>query len=480
MRRLVGVRAHHVEVEVHRSPAAVGPRMVEGSRGERQAAGGVRPSSSSPDQVTRPSAIGTSGSIRPHASSMKVSESVSCHVGRVLEMVHVRGPPVDPGAQRAASPARSVRMRCSSRRASRSACPRCTRGRFDLVERGLAPGPPSSPGMPSGTRMSRSCTQVSNTRIRMKPGVRPLAHRRDRRPVEHVVGHGPSSSTRSVDHLGEPAEEGVVVERGEIPGDPGHGRERVVPSRAPADQGGLDRRGVGDDVAHRPRRDTATACVHWSGPSRPTTSPKDPSAARTIGTVSVRVLIGRAFPWAESSRGGAPAGRAPGELLPWSVPGSLSSGTFTVNTSPVRRPGNRPGPGSGPVGRWSPWLGISRRSRSSRSSSTGSSSSAARRSSRSSWSSPTPCASRDPKMKALVDPLKAAGEGPGPVGPLPRQGARRARVRPAQAGPPQRDPRPLRLGPGHLRLPGPRHRQHGAPRRLRDRRAEGALARTRS
>ena len=85
--------------------------------------------------------------------------------------------------------------------------------------------------------------------------------------------------------------------------------------------------------------------------------------------------------------------------------------------------------------------------------------------------------SRDPEVKAAGRPAAAPGQGPGPVGAVPRQGARRPRLRPAQAGAAQRDPRPLPVGARDLRRRRARHRQHGDARRVRHRRAEEALAR---
>src|SRR5918997_1969583 len=70
----------------------------------------------------------------------------------------------------------------------------------------------------------------------------------------------------------------------------------------------------------------------------------------------------------------------------------------------------------------------------------------------------------------------AADQGPRALGALPRPRARWPRLRPAQAGAHQRDPGPLPRGAGVLRHRRARHRQHGDARRLRHRRAEGALA----
>ena len=87
--------------------------------------------------------------------------------------------------------------------------------------------------------------------------------------------------------------------------------------------------------------------------------------------------------------------------------------------------------------------------------------------------------SPDPMVKALRPEPPAAGQGPGPVGDLPRRGARRPRLRPAQARPAQRDHRPLRLGAADVRRRRARHREHGDARGVRHRGAEGALARSR-
>ena len=114
---------------------------------------------------------------------------------------------------------------------------------------------------------------------------------------------------------------------------------------------------------------------------------------------------------------------------------------------------------------------------SSRRSSTGSSSSARRRSSRSTTSSRTRSAHPTRWSRRYVREPPAGGQGPGPVGDLPRRGARRPRLRPAQARPAQRDHRPLRLGAADVRRRRARHREHGDARRLRHRGAEGALAR---
>ncbi len=70
-----------------------------------------------------------------------------------------------------------------------------------------------------------------------------------------------------------------------------------------------------------------------------------------------------------------------------------------------------------------------------------------------------------------------SGSGPGPVGDLPRRRARRSRLRPAEARAPERDPRPLPVGAADVRRGRARHRQHGDARRVRNRRAEEALAR---
>ena len=85
--------------------------------------------------------------------------------------------------------------------------------------------------------------------------------------------------------------------------------------------------------------------------------------------------------------------------------------------------------------------------------------------------------SPDPVVKALRPRAPAGGQGPGPLGDLPRRGARRPRLRPAQARPAQRGHRPLRVGAADVRRGRARHREHGDARRLRHRGAEEALAR---
>ena len=72
-------------------------------------------------------------------------------------------------------------------------------------------------------------------------------------------------------------------------------------------------------------------------------------------------------------------------------------------------------------------------------------------------------------------PDEAGGARPGPVGRAPRARARRQGVRPAQAGPAQRDPRRVGLGAHRLRHPGPRHGQRRDHRPLRHRGAEGEV-----
>ena len=65
----------------------------------------------------------------------------------------------------------------------------------------------------------------------------------------------------------------------------------------------------------------------------------------------------------------------------------------------------------------------------------------------------------------------------GACGPPPRPRARRARLRPGEAGAAQRDPRPQPLRADRLRLPGAGLRQRRDPGPLRHRRAQGALPR---
>ena len=71
----------------------------------------------------------------------------------------------------------------------------------------------------------------------------------------------------------------------------------------------------------------------------------------------------------------------------------------------------------------------------------------------------------------IIDPLKDEVRAPGPVGHPPRSRARRPGLRPAEAGAAQRDPRPLAVGVGRVRVPGARHRQRRDHRPLRHRRS---------
>ena len=70
---------------------------------------------------------------------------------------------------------------------------------------------------------------------------------------------------------------------------------------------------------------------------------------------------------------------------------------------------------------------------------------------------------------------QAAGARPSAVGLPSRPRARGRGVRPGQAGPDERDPRPVPVGPDHLRDPGPRHRERRDHRPLRHRGPEGAV-----
>ena len=81
----------------------------------------------------------------------------------------------------------------------------------------------------------------------------------------------------------------------------------------------------------------------------------------------------------------------------------------------------------------------------------------------------------DDRLRQVIDPLKEEVRKRQPVGhpPRPRTGRRGART--AQAVAAERDPRPLRVGPDHLRLPGPGHRERRDHRPLRHAGAEGAL-----
>ena len=60
----------------------------------------------------------------------------------------------------------------------------------------------------------------------------------------------------------------------------------------------------------------------------------------------------------------------------------------------------------------------------------------------------------DERMTRGARPAEGPGAGPGAVGDAPRPRARRRGLRPAQAEPAQRDPRPLVVGTGDLRVPG--------------------------
>ena len=82
-----------------------------------------------------------------------------------------------------------------------------------------------------------------------------------------------------------------------------------------------------------------------------------------------------------------------------------------------------------------------------------------------------------PRGEGVRPRAAAGGQGPGLVGDLPRQGARRPGLRAAQARPAQRGDRPLPLGAADVRRRRARHRQHGDAGRLRHRGAEEALAR---
>ena len=69
-------------------------------------------------------------------------------------------------------------------------------------------------------------------------------------------------------------------------------------------------------------------------------------------------------------------------------------------------------------------------------------------------------------------PAQGGGAATRAVGDPPRTRARRPGLRPAQARPAERDPRPLAVGADRVRLPGTRHRQRRDHRPLRHRRAE--------
>ena len=106
---------------------------------------------------------------------------------------------------------------------------------------------------------------------------------------------------------------------------------------------------------------------------------------------------------------------------------------------------------------------------------TGRTHSCARRSNRSTSSGRTAVHPLTETRRKVVDPLKEQVRREGPVGDASRPRARRPRLRPAEAGAAQRDPRPVAVGADHLRLSGTRHRQRRDHRPLRHPRAEGAL-----
>ena len=85
----------------------------------------------------------------------------------------------------------------------------------------------------------------------------------------------------------------------------------------------------------------------------------------------------------------------------------------------------------------------------------------------------------DPVRQALIPPLqqivKERGLWATHLGPAPR----RARLRPGEAGPAERDPRALGVRADRLRLPGARLRQQRDPRPLRHPRAEGSATSSR-
>ena len=106
------------------------------------------------------------------------------------------------------------------------------------------------------------------------------------------------------------------------------------------------------------------------------------------------------------------------------------------------------------------------------------SSSARRVERRSTWSSREASCSlrrRTTDLRADHRPAEAASPRGGPVGDAPGARPRRPGARPAQAVPAERDPRPLQLGAGHLRLPGTGHRQRGDHREVRHAGAEGEV-----
>ena len=86
-----------------------------------------------------------------------------------------------------------------------------------------------------------------------------------------------------------------------------------------------------------------------------------------------------------------------------------------------------------------------------------------------------PVREEEPSSARGAAAAAAAGQGTGAVGRAPEPGAGRPGLRPGQAGPAERDRRPVTLGPFGFRIAGPRLRQRRDPRAVRHRGAEEAL-----
>ena len=157
---------------------------------------------------------------------------------------------------------------------------------------------------------------------------------------------------------------------------------------------------------------------------------------------------------------------------------STSSSSWASGIGEPYAPASRAGQRDGRSSRdWNAReLGLLHRARVPGAARLGRASSAATRSFPSTCSSRARRSRRDPRMKALVDPLKQQVKDRGLWALFLDEDLGGPGLRSAPAGVAQRDPRPARIGAGDLRDAGPRHREHGDPRRLRHRRAEGTVA----
>ena len=161
-----------------------------------------------------------------------------------------------------------------------------------------AAGPPSSPGMPSGTRMSRSWTQQSNTRISMNRAVRGLADRRERRCVEPGIGHRVELGQPGGDHL-------VVARRRARAGNIAVSSAKTSPiaangfsplsGRQPL-QDRLDGGDVDDHALHRPRGAQRLRLPLLGGEGVDERAERCGTRRAGSATVCSRVLIVRASP----------------------------------------------------------------------------------------------------------------------------------------------------------------------------------------